>query len=545
MVFEMTFENHVSKKQRIVPMTAPNNQTPPDKQPTEILHPTNVEEVPTVIPGTSGESRELAAALGFLATDEAGSLGRMGQYEVLELLGQGGMGIVYKAKQSNLDRTVALKVILGGLHAPPDNLQRFRTEAEAVARLQHPNVVQIYEVGEHEGHSYFSLEYVEGGTLADKIRTTSLTCREATNLVQTLASAMHVVHDHGLIHRDLKPANVLLTKSGEPKITDFGLVKQLNVQATKTQTGTVMGTPSYMAPEQARGQTKAIGPATDVYALGAILYELLTGRPPFRAETPLDTVLQVIDQEPLPVRLLNPSVPRDLETICMKCLEKEPGRRYESAAHLAGDLDRYLRGESISIRSVNFLDRLMRTLERSDLDAEFHSWGHVMLSWSGIVFLTHLAIAFWVGSLHSKTYVTLAYLIQFLLMAGGFFWFRGTLWRATATTAEYRLWVVCGVYAGACFLLLPISQSLPQGTHESMFYASYPFCCVLTGFFFSVLGCLYWGRFYVFALMFFACGVVLPHCLEWASVTFGTVWTFALASIGWHLRSSRSEKASA
>ncbi|MGF1583303.1 MAG: serine/threonine protein kinase [Gemmataceae bacterium] len=524
-------------------MTSRNEQPPADKQPTEILPARKtVENAPTVTPAQAPGTHGPVFSLEVL-DDESGLLGRIGQYEVFEVLGQGGMGIVYKAKQSNLDRIVALKVILGGLHAPAEHLKRFRVEAEAVARLHHPNIVQIYEVGEHEGHSYFSLEYVDGGTLADKIRDKPIASREAAKLVSTLASAMQVVHGHGLIHRDLKPANVLMTSENHPKITDFGLVKQLDVQATRTQTGAIMGTPSYMAPEQARGQASAIGPATDIYALGAILYELLTGRPPFRAETPLDTVLQVANQEALPVRLLNPSVPRDLETICMKCLEKDPNRRYESAQQLANDLDRYLRGESISIRSINFLDRLMRTLERSDLNAEFHSWGNVMLSWAVIVLLTHLAITFWMGNLHSKTYVTVAYAAQFLGMFSVFCWFRGPIRIAAATTAEYRLWVLCGAYAGACFLLLPISQSLPQGSHESMFYASYPFCCVLTGFFFFVLGCFYWGRFYVFGMLFFVSSVVLPYSLEWASLTFGVVWTIALASIGWHLRSTRSRKA--
>jgi serine/threonine-protein kinase len=228
-------------------------------------------------------------------------------YELLAELGRGGMGVVYQARHGKLNRVVALKMILAGSHAGAADLARFQTEAEAIARLQHPNIVQVHEVGEHEGKPFFSLEFCAGGSLAQKLNGTPLPAREAAALLETLARAMQAAHDQHIIHRDLKPANVLLTEAGVPKITDFGLAKKLD-EAGQTHSGAIMGTPSYMAPEQAGGKSGAIGPAADVYALGALLYECLTGRPPFKAATALDTIMQVVSEEPVPPRQLNAKV---------------------------------------------------------------------------------------------------------------------------------------------------------------------------------------------------------------------------------------------
>jgi tetratricopeptide (TPR) repeat protein len=306
-------------------------------------------------------------------------------YEVLEVLGRGGMGVVYKARHRALGRVVALKMILAGGHAGSDELTRFRREAEAVARLQHPNIVQIYEVGEVEGRPFLALEYVAGGSLAQHLGGKPQPARPAAQLVATLARTMGVVHQEGLVHRDLKPANVLLAgadrrtsslaclaatqdKQGclsyEPKITDFGLVKRLEGVTAATQSGAIVGTPQYMAPEQALGKAGDITPRTDVYGLGAILYEMLTGRPPFQGETHLDVLSQVLADEPLPPSRLQPKCPRDLETICLKCLHKEPARRYPAAAALADDLQRFLRGEPIHARPAGRLERLARWARR-------------------------------------------------------------------------------------------------------------------------------------------------------------------------------------
>jgi tRNA A-37 threonylcarbamoyl transferase component Bud32 len=295
--------------------------------------------------------------------DEQPLLPEVPGYEVLGVLGRGGMGVVYKARQKGLGRLVALKMILHADHAGRAERQRFQAEAEAIARLQHPHIVQVFEVGEHKGHPFFSLEFCPGGSLEAKLRVAPLLPRQAAALVETLSLAMSAAHLAGLVHRDLKPANVLLTRDGAPKITDFGLAKKLD-EAGQTQSGAILGTPSYMAPEQARGQGKEVGPAADVYALGAILYDCLTGRPPFRADSIMETLAQVLADDPAPPSRLNPKVPRDLETICLKCLHKSPERRYASAEALADDLHRFLAGEAIRARPEGVLGKLGRTLRR-------------------------------------------------------------------------------------------------------------------------------------------------------------------------------------
>jgi tetratricopeptide (TPR) repeat protein len=286
-------------------------------------------------------------------------------YEILGKLGRGGMGIVYKALHRPLKRVVALKMVLAGQHAEPELLDRFRREAEAVARLQHPNVVQIYEIGEHGGLPFFSLEFVEGGSLDRRIRGAPQPARQAAELVETLARAMSAAHARGILHRDLKPGNVLVAADGTPKITDFGLAKQLDRQTVQTEAGRILGTPEYMAPEQAYGRIDEIGPLADVYALGVILYELLTGRVPFLGENPYDTLQQVCTHDPVSPRRLQPAVPRDLEKVCLKCLEKAPTKRYASAEALADDLRRFLDGKPVRARSLTPVGRALKWAGRN------------------------------------------------------------------------------------------------------------------------------------------------------------------------------------
>ncbi len=286
-------------------------------------------------------------------------------YDFLAEAGRGGSSVVYKALHRQLNRIVALKMILAGSHASAMQLARFRQEAETVARLQHPNIVQLFEIGEHAGSTYLALEYVEGGSLAQKTAGVPQSPPDAARLVELLARAVEYAHASGIVHRDLTPSNVLLTADGAPKLTDFGLARRLDDTAGLTATGTVLGTPGYLAPEQARGDLAAIGPATDVYGLGAILYYLLTGRPPFQAATAVKTVVQTVEQEPVPPHRHNPSVPRDLETICLKCLAKDPGRRYATAADLADDLRRFLADEPIRARPVGRLERAGRWCRRN------------------------------------------------------------------------------------------------------------------------------------------------------------------------------------
>ncbi len=296
-------------------------------------------------------------------------------YEIIKELGRGAMGVVYKARQLALNRVVALKMVLAGQHAGAKVLLRFQIEAEAVAHLQHPNIVQIFEVGEEKGCPFFALEFVEGGTLTDWIGGKGLAPRDAAWVAHKLAQAMDCAHRNGVVHRDLKPDNILVAVSSQstngrppltacvPKVSDFGLAKRQE-DSGQTQAGSIMGTPSYMAPEQAEGRNDLVGPAADIYALGAILYDLITGRPPFKGKTVLETLQQVKKMEPVAPRRLCPNLPRDLDTICLKCLEKAPGKRYASAQDLAEDLRRFQAGEPILARQTPYWERALKYCKR-------------------------------------------------------------------------------------------------------------------------------------------------------------------------------------
>lgn len=324
-------------------------------------------------PGPSASSPTLAPPKPISATPQT-----ISDYELQGVLGRGGMGVVYKARQKRLNRIVALKMMLGGVYASDDEIRRFHLEAEAAAKLQHPNIAQIYEHSEIDGKPYFSLEYVEGGSLAQKLDGTPQDPAASAQLIETLAKAMHYAHQRGIVHRDLKPANILLginpgnlpgTAFGVPKVTDFGLAKRMDVDLRQTHTGAILGTPSYMAPEQAGGRIREIGPATDIYALGAILYDMLTGRPPFKANTLADTLQQVQMSEPVPPVRLQPNTPKDLETICLKALHKEPARRYATALDFAQDLGRFLAGEPIQARPTPTWERVWKWSRRNPYKA--------------------------------------------------------------------------------------------------------------------------------------------------------------------------------
>jgi serine/threonine protein kinase/tetratricopeptide (TPR) repeat protein len=296
-------------------------------------------------------------------------LGELGDYELLEEVGRGGQGVVFRARQKSLNRTVALKVISLGQWASQEHLKRFRREAEAAASLDHPGIVPIYEVGERDGSCYFSMKFVEGGQLDEVVRRTPISLRQAAELIAKVARTVHYAHEHGILHRDIKPGNILVDQRGEPHLTDFGLARLVESESTVTRTLEVLGTPSYMAPEQAAGETAKLNKATDVYGLGAVLYQLLTGQPPFAGRTTYETIRLLRDTEPRPPRLSNPKVDRDLSTICLKCLEKDPQRRYPAAAGLAEDLEHWLKHEPIKAKPSGFFVHARKWVRRNPSSA--------------------------------------------------------------------------------------------------------------------------------------------------------------------------------
>ncbi len=370
------------------PLARPEPHAVTHGEPDTIGDPSAIAEAPTIAPGTipgppilatspSSVHEEATMALRDQATidvpafrpfqPDSSSAPRVryfGDYEIIRELARGGMGVVFQARQVSLNRVVALKMILAGQLADETDIKRFYTEAEAAANLDHPGIVPIYEVGQHEGQHYFSMGFVEGQSLSQRVAGGPLPPREAAALLVKVAEAIEFAHQRGVIHRDLKPANILIDAAGNPRVTDFGLAKKLKEDSGLTGSGQIMGTPSYMPPEQAGGSRGEVGPVADVYALGATLYALLTGRPPFQAASVMDTLLMVIADDPVPLRRLNASVPRDLDVICLKCLEKNPGRRYASARALADDLGRWLRHEPILARRASSVERIVRWTRR-------------------------------------------------------------------------------------------------------------------------------------------------------------------------------------
>jgi len=310
----------------------------------------------------------------------------IGDCELLEELGRGGMGIVYRARQTDLGRVVALKILRNASAASPLDVARFRAEAGAMAQLDHPNIIPVYAVGDHEGQPYFVMRLGEGTTLARRLADGPLPPREAAALLAPVCRAVDYAHRRGVLHRDLKPSNILIDRDGQPHVADFGLAKRIDADVSLTSPGAVIGTPSYMAPEQAAVGRGPIGPASDVYSLGAVLYQMLTGRPPFQAASALETVLLVLEQEPLPPRLLNPRTDRDLELIALKCLQKPTDLRYPTAAALADDLDAYLAGEPVSVRSGRLTTVVSRVLSETHHAAVLENWGLLWI-WHSVVLL--------------------------------------------------------------------------------------------------------------------------------------------------------------
>ena len=473
-----------------------------------------------------------------------------GDYELLEEIARGGMGVVYKARQKSLDRLVAVKMILAGRFASTAELQRFRNEAKAAAQVDHPQIVPIYQVGEHEGRPFLCMKLVQGGSLAQQLDGTPMPTSQAVPLVESLARTIHDAHRRGLVHRDLKPANVLQSPDGSYLITDFGLAKLLDGSEGLTRTDQIMGTPSYMAPEQAWGRTREITPAADVYALGAILYETLTGRPPFRAATVPETLELVRSEEPAPPRLLNPKIEPDLQTICLKCLEKEPRDRYPSAEALAEDLDRFRRGEPIDARSYNVIARISRTLQRRNhQETELYAWGTVLFLFAAIIFAGHLttfllirtAQPLWLDWTCRAVQLVLGLVVLVALRR------RRILPANAAERQLYSIWIgylVAYAVSAAVGRLMIGTRILGRGAagpEQWEALIQYPISAVLSGLAFFMMGSGYWGLYYVLGVAFFALALLMPLSLTWAPLELGGVWAASLVAIGFHLRRTRGE----
>jgi serine/threonine protein kinase len=441
-------------------------------------------------------------------------------YELLEELGRGGMGVVYRARDVKLEREVALKCLLVGDLVSTEELDRFITEARAVARLDHPHIVEIFQpVTEHDGRHFFTMKLVPGGSLENLRQSGPLPSRRTAQIVEATARAVQHAHTQDVIHRDLKPANILLDKEGRPYVTDFGLAKRIDGPANVTRSGTVLGTAGYMAPEQAAGHSKEQTTKTDVYGLGAVLYALLTGRPPFQAAAVLDTLKQVVDQRPAPPRLLNLDIDQDLETICLKCLEKDPAQRYSSAQDLADDLRRYLRGEAIKARPPSWTQSLFRALRKHQYTVESQTWSNLGFAAAVSVILTHIPI-YWIVQLPEPALPALAWISLHFVFAAVLA-LKCVVYRRQPppTPDEWQLLMLWGVYFFSTLVLCILA--FPWDREGILFM--YPPLALLTGLFSLVLARLYAGPMYLYGLIYYLLAVAMKFKPEWAPLEFGVV----------------------
>ncbi|MCU0959865.1 MAG: serine/threonine protein kinase [Pirellulaceae bacterium] len=463
-------------------------------------------------------------------------LRRFGDYELLEEIARGGMGIVYRARQVSLDRIVAIKMIGAGAAANEQDVLRFQREAAAAASLQHPYIVGVHEVGHCEDQYFFSMECVSGTSLAHIKRRGPVPPKLAARYVRQIAEAISFAHQHGVVHRDIKPSNVLIDERDQARVTDFGLAKRIETDQKLTQTGQIVGTATYMSPEQAMGSAERVGPPSDIYSAGAVLYELLTGRPPFQGRTSLETLTHILEHDPKLPRQLNPSTPRELEMICLKCLEKNPRDRYATAAELADDLERYLNGDSISITGPHLLDRLVRTLERGHHDVEFRTWSRMLFHFAWIVPAANLLVFL----ARQAGWESLAILLstrfaEFAAMAW-IFWFYRRDWFPPQGKPSRQLWALWLGYVAGSVVLLWVEYRLHRPPAPFPQEALYPKLAILGSLGFIMMGSSYWGYCYLIGACLLLLALLMPLHLAWAPLVFGLGWGASLLVLARHLR---------
>jgi serine/threonine-protein kinase len=463
---------------------------------------------------------------------------RFGECVLLEELGRGGMGVVYRARQLGLDRVVALKRLLLGEAASPLDLARFRSEAEAAARLDHPGIVPVYAVDSFEGEPYLLMRFIEGTTLAARLADGPLPALDAARLLLPVALATHYAHENGVLHRDLKPSNILIDAEGRPHVSDFGLAKRVDAESSLTATGAVLGTPSYMAPEQAAAGRGEVGPASDVYSLGAILYQMLTGRPPFLAASPLDTILLVLEQDPVPPRVLNPRANADLAMIALRCLQKSPAHRYPSAAALAADLDAFLNDHPISARSTSLRALVNRLMADSHNAAVMENWGALWMCHSAalLVFFGLANMLLWRGVSARWPYV--------LIFTVGLGAWAAIFWQirrrgGPISSAERLLAHVWGSGVVAINLLF-----LAEWLMRLPVFALAPIMAITNGMLFMVKGGILSGTYYLMAGALFLTMVPMVWFPSFAPLIFASISAicFFIPGLRAHLELVRSRR---
>ena len=461
-----------------------------------------------------------------------------GDFDIETELGRGGMGVVYRAKQKSLGRTVALKVLRQGHLASTEEIARFRTEAQSAAQLDHPSIVSVYEVGDVDGRTYFTMRCVDGETLAQRLTRGPMSGREAARILLAVSRAIQFAHDAGVLHRDLKPSNIMLDERGIPHVTDFGLAKRMSGDSELTRTGAIVGSPSYMAPEQAAGSRGTVDCTTDVYGLGAVLYHVLTGRPPFQAATALDTVLAVLEQEPPAPRLLQPGVDRDLEMIALKCLQKPQDLRYASAAELANDLEAYLNEEPVSARSTNVLQVIQRAFRETHHAELLESWGLLWILHSfALLALCVLSNVFQIQGVASPGPYIAMWTIGLGTWAAIFWSLRRRSGPITFVERQIaHLWGA-GIISSTFLFFVEIALEFPVLTLS-------PVLPIISGSVFLVKGGILTGQFYVQAAVLYACAAVMPFIPTWSLTFFGVIsaLSFFVPGVQYYSRRRAAER---